>query len=204
MSSAAIIRMFDHARGLFRRTMFRTYRYLKHPRKLKSSATMRWFARHFLDKSVWRPSQYTLSGGAAVGLFISMQLLPMQMPFAVIAAAVLRVNIPIAIVMCWISNPVTIPALVPLEYAIGKWVLSWVSSVPATPFPEKFPATFAEMWLALKEHTPVMFFGGVILGGLLAPVGYVSTWISWDAFQRWNERRKERKQAARPPSAPEP
>jgi uncharacterized protein len=195
-----IARLLDHARGLFRRTVFKTYRFLKHPRKLKASASKRWFARHFLDKRVWRPTQHTLAGGVALGLFLSMQLLPMQMPAAAILAAVFRVNIPAAIVMCWLSNPVTIPPLVPLEYAIGKWTLSWISSVPGTPFPTEFPTTLAEMWLTLKEHTPVMLFGGLILGGLLAVIGYVVTFISWRGIKNWTRHRRAERDPASPPA----
>ncbi|HRK15189.1 MAG TPA: DUF2062 domain-containing protein [Prosthecobacter sp.] len=195
MPSAVIHRMIDHARGVFRRSMFRTYRFLKHPRKLKSNAAMRWFARHFLDKRVWRPTQHTLAGGAAVGLFICMQFLPVQMPFAVIVAAIFRVNIPIALAMCWLTNPLTMPPLIPLEYAVGKWVLSWFSAVPATPFPTELPESLAGTWLALKEHTPVMFFGGVIIGGLLAPAGYIITWMSWDKLHHLRQRKTARRAA---------
>lgn len=198
MSSVAVSfhRMKDYLRGYFRRLVFKTYRGLKHPRRLKNSALMRWFALHFLDKSVWRPSQYTLAGGAALGLFISMQLLPMQMLFAAIAAAVLRMNIPIAVAMCWITNPITVPPLIPIEHAIGKWALSFFSDVPTTPFPKEIPGTLAESWLALKEHAPVMLFGGVILGAVLAPLAYMVAWFSWNSFHRWNDERKAKKSAS--------
>lgn len=197
----SLARLLDHSRGLFRRTVFRTYRLLKHPRILKASASRRWFARHFLDKHVWKPTQHTLAGGVAVGLLVTMQLLPMQMPVAAILAAVFRVNIPIAIAMCWVSNPVTIPALVPLEYAVGKWVLSWFSSVPATPFPRELPHSFAESWLTLKEHAPVMLFGGLLLGAVLAPLGYAITFASWSGLISWRRRRRELREAAPPPAA---
>jgi uncharacterized protein (DUF2062 family) len=198
-----LARLIDHSRGLFRRTVFRTYRLLKHPRLLKASASRRWFARHFLDKRVWKPTQHTFAGGVAVGLLVSMQLLPMQMPVAAILAAVFRVNIPIAIVMCWLSNPVTMPALVPLEYALGKWVLSWISSVPTTPFPRELPHSFAESWLALKEHAPVMLFGGLLLGGALAPVGYAISYAGWSRLEAWAQRRR-RAHAEPPPAVRDP
>jgi uncharacterized protein (DUF2062 family) len=113
------------------------------------------------------------------------------MPSATIVSAIFRVNIPIAIVMCWASNPVTLAALVPLEYKLGKWALSWLTKVPSTPFPTELPPDVAGMWLALKEHAPVMLFGGVILGAVLAPIAYILTYLSWGWLQQWNHRRKE-------------
>lgn len=183
--------MLDYVRGYFRRTVFKTIRFLKHPRKLKQSGAMRWFALHFLNKRVWKPTQHTFSGGMAIGTFITLQLLPIQMPSATILAAIFRVNIPIALVMCWLSNPVTLAALVPLEYQVGKWVLAWLTEVPSTPFPTELPPDVAGMWLALKEHAPVMLFGGVILGGLLAPLSYVASYFSWGWLEHWNRERKQ-------------
>ncbi len=183
--------MVEYAKGWFRRSVFKTYRFFKHPRKLKTRPLMRWFARHFLDKRVWKPTQHTFSGGMAVGTFITLQLLPIQMPSAAILAAIFRVNIPIAIVMCWVSNPVTMAALVPLEYQVGKWVLDLLTDVPSTPFPTKFPEDIADMWLALKEHAPVMLFGGVVLGAVLVPVSYVLTYLTWGALEHWNKFRKQ-------------
>jgi uncharacterized protein (DUF2062 family) len=183
--------MLDYVRGYFRRTVFKTIRFLKHPRKLKHSGLMRWFALHFLNKRVWKPTQHTFSGGMAIGTFITLQLLPIQMPSATILAAIFRVNIPIALVMCWLSNPVTMAALVPLEYQVGKWVLAWLTEVPSTPFPTELPPDVAGMWLALKEHAPVMLFGGVILGGLLAPLSYVASYFSWGWLEHWNRELKQ-------------
>lgn len=184
--------MLTLARGWFRRTVFKTIRFLKHPRKLRDRPVMRWFARHFLDKQVWKPTQHTLAGGMAVGTFITLQLLPIQTPSAIILAAIFRVNIPIAIVMCWISNPFTIPFFAWLEYAIGKWFLSLYTTVPATPFPAHLPESMVDAWIVLKEHAPVMLMGGIILGALAALVGYLGTWAAWEVSSRLEVARKLR------------
>ncbi len=170
--------------GWFRRMVFKTIRYLKHPRKLRDRPTMRWFARHFLDKRVWRPSQHTLSGGMAVGMFITLQLLPIQMPTATILAAIFRVNIPIAIAMCWLSNPFTLPFIAWLEYIVGKWFLAFYTKVPATPFPSELPDSMVDAWIVLKEHAPVMLMGGIILGALAALISYIITWGGWEITNR--------------------
>ncbi len=172
------------ARGYFRRSVFKTYRFLKHPRRLKKSRVMRWFARHFLDKRVWKPTQHTLAGGMAVGWFVTVQLLPIQMPTATILAALFRVNIPIAVALCWVSNPFTIPALMWLEHTLGKWALGWFMNVPTTPLPTSLPESAGDLWLALREHAPVMFFGGLVLGGILAVVSYITTWLGWAYLAR--------------------
>ena len=188
--------MLTLARGWFRRSIFKTIRFLKHPRKLRERPVMRWFARHFLDKQVWKPTQHTLSGGMAVGMFITLQLLPIQTPSAVILAAIFRVNIPIAIALCWLSNPFTIPFLAWLEYAVGKWFLALYTTVPATPFPQHLPDSMVDAWVVLKEHAPVMLMGGILIGAVAALVSYVATWGVWEVGSRIELARKLRETKA--------
>lgn len=182
--------------GWFRRSVFKTIRFLKHPRKLRERPAMRWFARHFLDKRVWKPTQHTLSGGTAVGVFITLQLLPIQMPAATILSAIFRVNIPIAIALCWLSNPFTIPFIAWLEYAIGKWFLALYTTVPATPFPNHLPESMVDAWMVLKEHAPVMLVGGIILGAIGALISYIATWGIWEVTSRMDLARKLREARA--------
>lgn len=176
----------------FRRALFQSYRFLKHPRKLKTRPWMKWFARHFLDKRVWKPTQHTMAGGMAIGTFITLQLLPIQMPTATILCALFRVNIPIALLLCWVSNPVTVPFLAALEYQIGKWSLSFYTSVPATPFPDHLPESFVEVWVVLKEHGPVMLIGGLVLGVISGVVSYIASWGVWEVFHRMEIAKKRR------------
>lgn len=185
--------MLIKARAWFRRSVFQTYRFLKHPRRLRERPVMRWFARHFLDKQVWKPTQHTFAGGLSIGAFITMQLLPIQMPSATILAAVFRVNIPIALAMCWLSNPVTMPLMVPIEYAVGKWCLAFYTTVPTTPFPTHLPDSAVEAWMVLREHAPVMLFGGIVLGAVFAVLGYLGAWSAWEVAHRMEVARKAKK-----------
>lgn len=82
--------MLDLARGYFRKSVFKTYRFLKHPRRLKGNALLRWFSRHFLNKRVWKPTQHTFAGGMAVGFFVTLQLFPTTL--GPVARAYFRLN----------------------------------------------------------------------------------------------------------------
>lgn len=188
--------MLTLARGWFRRSIFKTIRFLKHPRKLRDRPVMRWFARHFLDKQVWKPTQHTLAGGTAVGMFVTLQLLPIQTPSAVILAAIFRVNIPIAIALCWLSNPFTIPFLAWLEYAVGKWFLALYTTVPATPFPKQLPDSMVDAWVVLREHAPVMLMGGILVGAVGALISYVASWGVWEVGSRMEIAKKLRETKA--------
>ena len=176
--------MLDLVRGYFRKSVFKTYRYLKHPRRLKNNAPLRWFSCHFLNKRVWKPTQHTFAGGLAVGCFVTLQLFPGQMPLAIILAAAFRVNIPIALAVCWLSNPATFVPIGMFEKEIGQWLLGVVGDPTV-------------VWLASLENQNLarglayahyMYTGGLVLGTLLAPVSYVVTYALWALIARFSTR----------------
>jgi uncharacterized protein (DUF2062 family) len=186
--------MLDKARWYIRRSVFRTYRYLKHPRRLKASPAMRWFARHFLDKRVWRPCQATFAGGWAVGFFVSAQIIPGQLPLGIILAAIFRVNIPTVIVVSWLSNPVTFAPIAYAERVFGDWLLPYLGETVGrlleamtiqvihfvewlnTMLPSWGRIPMAEKGVRFAQS---MFLGGILGGILAAPVGYALGWLSW-------------------------
>jgi uncharacterized protein (DUF2062 family) len=199
--------MIDLAQGYFRKTVFKTYRWFKHPRKLKKSAVMRWFATHFLSKQVWKPTQHTMAGGLAIGMCIMIQMFPGQMFVAAVLAAIFRMNIPIAVIACWISNPFTfVPfgwaqkkvgdAMRPIlpdfvEHAIEgvmAWLISNLERLPAF-IQEALPQHFIERGV---EFLTSIYIGGIFIGLALIPISYVLSWVIWEGFHQMAERRRAR------------
>lgn len=172
--------MLDRTRWYIRKTVFRTYRYFKHPRRLKTNAVMRWFARHFLDKRVWRPCQQTFAGGCAIGFFVSAQLIPGQTPLGIILAAIFRVNIPTVVILTWISNPVTFAPIGLAEKAFGDWAVAFVGD----PFEQVIDRIKNPDLASGVRFAQSMYFGGILLGLLSSVVGYALGWISWTGVAR--------------------
>ena len=172
--------MLEKTRWFLRKTFFRIYRSLKHPRRLKGNPVMQWFARHFLDKAVWRPCQATFAGGAAIGVFVSMQLIPGQIPLGIVLAAIFRVNIPTAVLLSWISNPLTFAPLALAERALGDWMLAFFGD-PMTDLLRRITNPDVEKGVRFARS---MYLGGLLSGLLLAPLGYLLGWVSWTGVAR--------------------
>ncbi|MDB2405650.1 DUF2062 domain-containing protein [Arcobacteraceae bacterium] len=64
-----------------------------------------------------------ISRGVFIGLFIAFIPMPMQMLAVIAFAPVGKFNIPVAIAMCWLSNPVTMPFIYYMEYLTGSFIL---------------------------------------------------------------------------------
>ena len=64
-----------------------------------------------------------ITRGVAVGLFWGFIPMPMQMLAVMATTPFLRFNVPIAISMVWLSNPITMPPMYYMEYLTGNFLL---------------------------------------------------------------------------------
>lgn len=64
-----------------------------------------------------------VSRAVLIGLFIAFIPMPMQMLLVLAVMPFVRFNVPIALAMCWISNPFTMPGMYYVEYLTGSFIL---------------------------------------------------------------------------------
>ncbi|APZ42506.1 DUF2062 domain-containing protein [Acidihalobacter ferrooxydans] len=138
---------------------------------------------------MWHLNRRSISGGVAVGLFMAFVPLPFQMLFAAVAAIILRVNLPTAAALVWISNPLTMPPILFFAYKLGLWVLRRS--------PHHMPAfTLSLEWFGgefLKIWEPLLV-GSFLLSASTALLGYAGMRLFWrcTVARRWALRRQRR------------
>ena len=75
-------------------------------------------------KYVWIHDRRAISGGLALGVFIALTpTIPFQMLLAAVGALYFRVNLPIALATCWITNPVTAVPIYVFAWRLGRDIL---------------------------------------------------------------------------------
>lgn len=129
--------------------------------------------KRFLNPRLWHLNRKSISGAVAVGLFIGWLPIPMQMLVAAIAASWLHVNLPVSVLLVWISNPLTFPALLYAAYHVGATLLG----LPADVF--AFQPTWAWLVVALRESWAPILVGSVFLGACSAVAGFLLTRAVW-------------------------
>lgn len=65
----------------------------------------------------------SISRGVFVGLFWAFVPMPMQMLAVLAITPFIKFNVPIAITMVWLSNPITMPFMYYIEYQTGNFLL---------------------------------------------------------------------------------
>ena len=64
-----------------------------------------------------------VSRGVSLGIFIAMIPMPLQMLAVLVFMPFFRFNVPVALIMCWLTNPFTMPFIYYMEYITGSFFL---------------------------------------------------------------------------------
>ena len=163
-------------------------RYLPHHDTIREHKHLRIIRPLLEDPNLLHLNRRSVSGAVAVGLFLAFVPVPFQMLLAAIVAIIVRVNLPISVVLVWVSNPLTMPPLFYFAYKVGVWLLG---------APEgKFHFELSWSWLteSLGAIWEPFLLGCFFVGAISALVGSLTMRALWrfKVQQSWNERKQKR------------
>ena len=153
------------------RRFFRKFAFKRH------HVSEQWYMapfRHLLqDHRLWGIRRRWVVPAFATGLFIAFLPFPGHTLMGALSALALRINIPVAAVSTWVSNPLTMGPLYYFAYRLGVSILD----VPPQPFA-------FEMSIDWVTHTFVtiwqpMLLGSILLGSAAALLGYIVLDLLW-------------------------
>jgi uncharacterized protein (DUF2062 family) len=132
----------------------------------------------------WGIRRRTAVPAFATGLFIAWAPFPGHPLMATFAAIALRINIPVAVITTFISNPLTMYPMYYFAYRLGRALLG-------TP-PTAFDFELSLAWVGEKFSTiwQPLTLGCVLLGATSALVGYVILDALWRSSLNDYKRRK--------------
>jgi len=164
-------------------------RYTPDPAVLKNHKHLRHLGAWLHDENLWHLNRRSVAGGVAAGLFWAMIPMPMQMLAAAFTAVLFRINLPISVALVWLTNPITLPPVFYAAYQIGVWLLGEPANV--TEFQVSLEWIAAEINAIWKP----LYLGGLILGILLAALGYfiMRLYWRWHVINRYKQRLKNRR-----------
>lgn len=161
--------------GKFKRTYLRlvrrAYRYLRHPR-VRKQIWLQALLKPVFDRELWHPCRDTVAGGMSIGLFCSQLPIPFQMLVASLAAVKARVNIPYAVMACWVTNPITQIPIFYFQAKVGHFLTSSLN-LPQHPLFEKVQIPFLPGHINVASFIVGFLACGAVLGLLAYPVVYI-------------------------------
>jgi hypothetical protein len=146
------------------------------------------FGERLTEPKLWHLNRKSVAGGLALGLFIGFMPVVGQMFISAALAILFRVNLPIAFMAVWISNPLTIAPIFFFAYKVGAWILQ----VPVSEFEfaiswQWFCHEFVMIWQPFLLGCLVCGFVAALLGSLFVRIGWRLVVI-----RSWLQRRKNK------------
>ena len=93
------------------------------PEKILESRILKLFAPHLADPRLWHFNRHSLNKAVYIGVLSAFFPLPGQMLLALIGSLIFRANVPMALGLTWITNPVTSLPIFYAGYYIGAKIL---------------------------------------------------------------------------------
>jgi len=128
--------------------------------------------RYKIPRAFLSINRKSVAKGVLVGLFIAFIPMPAQMVAIVLLQPLFRFNLPLAIAMVWITNPLTMPFIYYIEYETGGFLLNMQDLPPVTMTLDWFADNIEEIMLPL-------YTGAFFYSTLSAASGYYAVQRLW-------------------------
>jgi uncharacterized protein (DUF2062 family) len=153
-------------------------------RNIREHRVLGYFGEAFDRRKLWNVTRYSVAKAFAVGIFSAYLPVPFEMIIAAVLAFVVRANLPISVMLIWVSNPFTWALLWGPPYLLGAALLG-EADVPV--------AMLTRSWI--QDHYGALFLGCVIVGVAMAAAAYFTVLLLWrmDVVKQWEKRRDKRK-----------
>lgn len=163
-------------------------RYMPDPTSIREHKSLRFLGTLLHDPNLWHLNRHSVARAMAVGVFAAFLPIPFQMLVAAILAIWVRGNIPIAVSLVWLTNPITMPVVFFCTYQTGAWLMN----VPARSLPDEL--TWEWISGELSSLWQPFLLGSVVVGLVLGALAYclTMTYWRWWVSRQWKRRKQSR------------
>jgi uncharacterized protein len=163
-------------------------RFMPSPQRVDRSPPLRLFGRALQQPNLWHLNRRSVARAMLVGLFWTLFPMPFQMIPGIACAIAMRANLGLALVLIWLTNPITFPPVLYVSYLFGRVLLNQPRSELA----------FEWSWRSVVEHMGEiwrpLYVGAITAGIALGVLGCIATSLLWrrHVLSRWRKRQRER------------
>ena len=164
------------------------HRFLPDVGRLLQRPSLRWITALSHDPNLFHLNRHSVSLAVFIGIFCAFMPVPGQTLLAALMCFWLGANLPMGIILIWISNPITIPPMFYLTHRLGSFLLD---SEPIT-----FTVTLSWDWFSNIGSAILLplITGSLLCGIIAASSGYFAVrylW-RWKVIKNWEARKDAR------------
>jgi hypothetical protein len=140
------------------------------------------------NPEIWHFHRRSVAGACFIGLFCSFLPLPMHMLIAGALAIMTRCNLPLAVALVWVNNPLTMGPAFFFAYKLGAWLLNTELTVT------EVQIDFAWLGDRFDQIWRPLLLGSLVCGTVTGLIAYIIVRVGWriHVVRRWRERRRSR------------
>lgn len=141
-----------------------------------------WLQDHLHDPAIWRFNRKNVARAVAGGTLVGFIPLPfVQMMLAALLALRFRMNLPVMVLCCWITNPITLLPLLFWSHTLGAWLMPGEQTL-------MLMTEHETLWETAKQAWKPLLLGWSITGVIFSAFGYY--FLRW--FWYWSVMAKYR------------
>ena len=155
---------------------------------IKNNKHLKIFGALLHNANLWHLNRRSVSKAFAVGLFFAFIPVPFQMVLAAGFAIIVHANLPLAVALVWITNPLTMPAIFYACYVVGTWIIG----VPTRKF--AFEASWQWLVDSISTIGPAFILGCGVLATFFSILGYllINAFWRYSVLKEWQKRQVKR------------
>lgn len=127
----------------------------------------------------------SVAGGIWVGLFFAFMPVPGQTLLALLGAVILKVNVAVAALAVFVTNPLTIGPIFYFCYRVGAQLLG----IPMVEDPD-FELSLVWLQSSLAQIWQPLLLGGMVIGLLTACIGFLAVSLVWRVSTAYRYRKR--------------
>lgn len=163
-------------------------RLMPDPSKIKDNKYLSLLGNRLNDNNLWYLNRHSAAGAFAVGLFCAWLPIPFQMVLSALLAMYFRVNLPLSVVLVWLTNPLTMPPMFYFAYRLGSFLLDRPHHY------QHFELSLDWLSSAMSTAAPPFLLGCLVMAIVSSAMGFMvihALW-RWTIARRWKQRRRHR------------
>ena len=163
-------------------------KYLPKRSELEKSRILNALGSIIFEPNLWHFNRHSVSHGVLIGSICCFLPIPLQMLPCAILCALRKCNIPVAIAIVWISNPLTMAPMMYFAYRLGAWLTGTGADLGT------IEISFQWLGLRLAEIWQPLILGCLVCGLSMGLVGFITVRIYWRLkINRYQDSRKQRR-----------
>src|SRR5690554_2589459 len=165
-------------------------RFMPSPQTIKEHKSLQFLGEILHEPNLWHLNRHAVAKAFLIGIFVAFIPMPFQMLLAAALAVWFNCNLPIAVALVWITNPLTMPFFFYFTYRVGAFLLNR----PAIEV--NFELSMSWLSTKLMEIGVPLYFGSIVCGILLGVLSYMLIQYFWKRKIRHDWRKRQQQLAS--------